>query len=136
VLLATVPGEPHGLGLLMVHTMLVLEHCSCLSLGVQVPTADVAAAAAAWRADIVALSFTACLKRNRVLASLANLRAQMPQEVQFWVGGAAPALRLRQPAGVVSVLELDAIPDALQGWRQRTGRTDARHIPLRSREPI
>ncbi len=118
VLLATVPGEPHGLGLLMVQTMLVLEHCLCLSLGVQAPTSDIAAAAAAWRADIVALSFTACMKRNRVLASLANLRAQVPPEVPFWVGGAAPALRLRQPTGVVGVLELASIPDALRAWRE------------------
>ena len=118
VLLATVPGEPHGLGLLMVQTVLALEHCLCLSLGVQVPTSDIAAAAVAWRADIVALSFTTCMKRNRLLASLANLRAQVPPEVPFWVGGAAPALRLRQPTGVVGVLELASIPDALRAWRE------------------
>ncbi|MBC7938917.1 MAG: MerR family transcriptional regulator, partial [Chitinophagaceae bacterium] len=54
VLLTTLPGEPHGLGLLMAEAMLVLEGCLCVSLGVQTPLWDTVLAAAAHRADIVA----------------------------------------------------------------------------------
>src|SRR5690606_40881184 len=90
VLLATLPGEPHGLGLLMAQTVLALEDCPCLSLGVQVPIEDIAAAALTWRADIVALSATACMKRSLLLESLAQLRTQLPSTVALWVGGAAP----------------------------------------------
>jgi methylmalonyl-CoA mutase cobalamin-binding subunit len=120
VLLATLPGEPHSLGLLMAQTLLTLEDCVCLSLGVQVPIADIAAAAAAWRADIVALSVTGCMKRNLVLGSLAQLRAQLAAAVQLWVGGAAPALSRRQLDGVVRVPTLESIADALRLRRADT----------------
>ncbi len=117
VLLATFPGEPHGLGLLMAQAVFALDDCPCLSLGVQVPTADIAAAARAWRADIVALSATACMKRNLLLESLAQLRAQLPAATALWAGGAAPALDRHPPDGVVRVSTLEAIGDALQSWR-------------------
>ncbi len=117
VLLTTLPGEPHGLGLLMAQTVLALEDCPCLSLGVQVPIADIAAAARAWRADIVALSATACMKRSLLLESLAQLRAQLPPAAALWVGGAAPALDRRSPDGVVRVPTLEAIGGALGPWR-------------------
>jgi len=120
VLLATLPGEPHSLGLLMAQTLLTLEDCVCLSLGVQVPIADIAGAAAAWRADIVALSVTGCMKRNLVLGSLAQLRAQLAAAVQLWVGGAAPALSRRQLDGVVRVPTLESIADALRLRRADT----------------
>ena len=58
VLLTTLPGEQHGLGLLMVEALLTLEGCQCLSLGVQTPQEELPRAAAAHRADIVALSFS------------------------------------------------------------------------------
>jgi methanogenic corrinoid protein MtbC1 len=117
VLLATLPGEPHSLGLLMAQALLTLEDCVCLSLGVQVPIADIAAAAAAWRGDIVALSVTGCMKRNLVLGSLAQLRAQLPATVVLWVGGAAPALGRRPLDGVVRVPTLESIADTLRPWR-------------------
>src|SRR3990167_5283260 len=44
VLLTTFPQEAHGLGLLMVETLLALEGCHCLPLGPQTPVADIARA--------------------------------------------------------------------------------------------
>ncbi|NML18585.1 MerR family transcriptional regulator [Azohydromonas caseinilytica] len=117
VLLATLPGEPHGLGLLMAQALLALEGCACLSLGTQVPLDDLVAAAAAWQADVVALSVTGCQKRNLVLASLAQLRAQMPAERALWVGGAAPALGRGTPPGIRRVAALEDISEALAPWR-------------------
>ena len=46
VLLSTLPGEPHGLGLLMAEALLALEGCRCVSLGVQTPLWDLVLAAA------------------------------------------------------------------------------------------
>jgi len=51
VLLATVPGEPHGLGLLMAEALLALEGCHCTSLGVQTHVWDIVRAAAAMLAE-------------------------------------------------------------------------------------
>ncbi len=49
VVLATVSGEPHGLGLLMAEAVLALEGCRCISLGVQTPGWDIVRAATALR---------------------------------------------------------------------------------------
>jgi MerR family transcriptional regulator, light-induced transcriptional regulator len=117
VLLATLPGEPHGLGLLMAQTLMALEGCACLSLGVQVPLADLAAATTAWRADVVALSVTGIMKRNLLLTSLAQLRAQLPAGVALWVGGAAPSIGRRPIEGITRVASLAGIAQALAQWR-------------------
>lgn len=117
VLLATLPGEPHGLGLLMAQTMLTLDDCLCLSLGVQVPIADIADAAAVWQADVVALSVTGCMKNNLVLASLAQLRGRLPVNRDLWVGGAAPALARRAVCGVTRLADFDSTAETLQAWR-------------------
>jgi methylmalonyl-CoA mutase cobalamin-binding subunit len=115
VMLATLPGEPHGLGLLMAQAALAVEGCACLSLGVQVPLDDIVDAAAAWKADIVALSVTGSVKRNQVLSSLEQLRRLLPKPVALWVGGAAPALRGKALEGVLRVASLEAIGEALRG---------------------
>lgn len=117
VLLATPPGEPHALGLLMAHTLLALQGCTCLSLGPRVPLDDLTAAAASWRADIVALSISGCLKPQPVLHLLEQLRNQLPAQVALWVGGAAASLSRQQVPGVVRVARLEAIADELARWR-------------------
>ncbi|MCO5102022.1 MAG: MerR family transcriptional regulator [Burkholderiaceae bacterium] len=124
-LLATLPGEPHGLGLLMARTLLELDDCACLSLGVQVPIADIASAVSAWRADIVGLSVTGCMKTNLVRSSLVQLRAALPAHVMVWVGGAAPALHRRPIDGIVRVPRLESIAQSLQAWREERGRRTA-----------
>ena len=117
VLLATLPGEPHALGLLMAQTLLALEGCACLSLGPQVPLDDLSAAAIASKADIVALSVSGCHKRNVVLDSLDQLRAQLPAGVALWVGGAAPLPTRRGRQGMTRVMRLQDIPQALRDWQ-------------------
>jgi len=117
VLLTTLPREQHGLGLLMAEAMFALAGARCVSLGVQTPLADIVRAAAAQRADIVALSFTGVMAARQVLDGLAELRAALPARVQLWVGGSCPALHGRRalPARVLD--SLAAIDPAVQAWR-------------------
>jgi DNA-binding transcriptional MerR regulator/methylmalonyl-CoA mutase cobalamin-binding subunit len=117
VLLSTLPGEPHGLGLLMAEAMLALEGCCCVSLGVQTPLWDIVLAAAAWRADIVALGFTGCTNPNQIVDGLAELRAKLPAQVRVWAGGSAPVLYRRPSAGVRAFASMDELPAELQRWR-------------------
>lgn len=118
VLLTTLPGEPHGLGLAMAEAMFALAGCQCLSLGVQTPPGDVVMAAAAHRADIVALSFSSYSAGQGVAAALAALRQSLPAGIELWAGGSNIALQRRSTqAGLHHVTDLGRIDSELQRWR-------------------
>jgi MerR family transcriptional regulator, light-induced transcriptional regulator len=117
VLLATVPGEPHGLGLLMAEAVLALEGCRCVSLGVQTPVWDIVRAAAALRSDVVALSYTGCTNPHQLTDGLAELRSKLPAEVGVWAGGSASVLQRRAISGVRAMVGLDDVAAALAQWR-------------------
>lgn len=118
VLLATLPGEPHGLGLLMVEAVLSLEGADCVSLGVQTPVWDVILAAQAYRSDIVALSFSGCTGPNATVDALREMRGKLPGHTSIWVGGGAPVLYRRQIDGVQPLASIDALPGSIAAWRQ------------------
>ena len=106
VLLSTFPGEPHGLGLLMVETLFRLEACACVSLGVQTPMLD-----------IVALGFSGILGAQQVLDGLTDLRARLPTSIELWAGGSATVLARRPVPGVRVVQDLHAIAHEVRRWR-------------------
>jgi hypothetical protein len=109
VLLTTVPQEQHSLGLLMVEALLALEGCTCVSLGTQTPLTDIAQAALAHRADVVALSFSNLHKAAVVQTSLRELRAQLPATTALWVGGACTALHQWPLPGISAVQHLSGL---------------------------
>ena len=74
VLLTTLPGEQHGLGLLMVEALLVPEGAQCISLGTQTPIDDIRNAALAHKVHVVALSFSAAFPLRQAGEGLATLR--------------------------------------------------------------
>ena len=119
VLLATLPGEPHGLGLLMVEALLALDGAACVSLGVQTPVWDLVRAAGAYGSDIVALSCTGCTGPNPTLGALRELRGKLPTATAVWVGGAAPVLQRRRIDGVQPFDTIAALPAALRAWHDR-----------------
>ena len=115
VLLTTVPGEAHGLGLLMVEALLTLEGAACLALGTQTPLADIDTAVRAQSVDIVALSFTDGLSPARIVAALAELRQLLPGDVALWAGGRAVS------GGPAPAMGLADIAPALAAWRAHAG---------------
>jgi DNA-binding transcriptional MerR regulator len=118
VLLSTLPGEQHGLGLTMAEAMFVLEGSQCLSLGVQTPVGDLVLAAAAHRADVVALSCSAFVAPSAVAAGLTELRQALPAGVEIWVGGSSPALQRRSAhPSLRHVVRLGQIAEELARWR-------------------
>ena len=78
VLLTSLPNEQHAMGLLMVEALLSLEGARCISLGTQMPLLEIVRAAAAHRADIVALSFSAAFPARQVPNLLRQLREALP----------------------------------------------------------
>ncbi len=117
VLLTTLPGEQHGLGLLMVEALLVCEGAQCVALGTQTPQEDVRRAAAAHRSDIVALSFSAAFPLRQAMDGLAALRRALPQGVALWAGGEITRRVRTTLPGIVLLPDLAAAVSALRGWR-------------------
>jgi len=119
VLLATVTGEPHGLGLLMAEAVLALEGCRCVSLGVQTPVWDIVRAAMALEVEVIALSYTGCTNPNSVVDGLVELRAKLPPAIELWAGGSAPVLQRRAIDGLRVIPSLQQVSSALAEWHQR-----------------
>jgi methanogenic corrinoid protein MtbC1 len=113
VLLTTVPNEPHGLGLLMVESLLALEGARSINLGPQLPAQEIVRAAEAYRADIVGLSFSASFNPRRIPEVLQQLRAALDPAVQLWAGGEAMR-RVPAMEGVRPLVSLEEAVNALR----------------------
>lgn len=118
LLLATLPGEMHGLGLLMAEALFRVEGCECISLGTQTPVWEVARAVDAHQADVVALSFSAITAPQAVKTALRDLRGALPKDVELWAGGAGSALRGLNASDVVTGLSLGTVGAEILRWRQ------------------
>lgn len=117
VLLSTLPGEQHGLGLLMAEAACVLEGAQCLSLGVQTPAGELVAAARANAADVVALSVCGSYPLSAMREGVRVLRRDLPAATALWCGGAGAARLRHPPEGVRVIDDLAAIGAALHEWR-------------------
>jgi DNA-binding transcriptional MerR regulator/methylmalonyl-CoA mutase cobalamin-binding subunit len=119
VLLTTFPGEQHALGLLMAETLLTLEGAQCVALGAEMPVWEIARAAQAHEARVIALSFSLAYPAARAAEGLAELRRLCPETVEIWAGGGSAVLGRRVPAGVTAVDAIGAVPELVAGWRAR-----------------
>ncbi|MES2177644.1 MAG: cobalamin-dependent protein [Gemmatimonadota bacterium] len=87
ILVATPAGDRHAIGAALVGAAAAVEGWNVLYLGADLPSADIAAAAAAARVRVVAISVILVEGGRRVLDELASLRARLPNEVELVVGG-------------------------------------------------
>lgn len=117
VLLTTLPGEQHKLGLLMAEACLAAEGAHCISLGVETPALDIAQAARAHRVDIVGLSFSTAMPVNAARNGLADLRKRLDRKVALWAGGSVWMGTRKVVPGVTTVVSLTEIPEAIRTWR-------------------
>lgn len=120
ILLTSVANERHALALLMVEAMLILEGAECVPLGVDVPLQDIAHAAAAHGADIVALSFSSAFPLRQIPDLLLQMRRMLPAEVVLWSGGSGLG-RLVAGENAQILLNLDDAVGALAQWRAARG---------------
>lgn len=115
VLMSTVPGEQHVLGLLMVEALLALRGIQVVSLGGQTPLGDLAAAARAHRAEVVALSFSAAFPVRQLAPVVRQLRELLPAETQLWIGGTGCRRYAGTIAGVAHLADFGDIDRLLPG---------------------
>ncbi len=120
ILLTSVPDEQHVLGLLMAEALFSLEGAECIPLGTQMPILEIARAAEAHRADIVALSFSIAFPSRQLPSLLHQLQALLPADCQLWVGGAG-ARKVDGQANCHVFLGLGAAVAALGRWRSQHG---------------
>jgi DNA-binding transcriptional MerR regulator/methylmalonyl-CoA mutase cobalamin-binding subunit len=101
VLLATLPGERHSLGLLMAEALLIHAGRATLNLGTDVPLDQIVAAAERSEVKTVALSFSACYARGSLRGDIEELADRLPRSVEVWIGGAGVKRLRRLPPSVM-----------------------------------
>ena len=116
VVLATLPEERHGLGLMMAETLLRSEGATCMNLGVDMPIQEIVLAVNRHQADVLALSFSPAYPRRRVMPQIEALREQLPLTCRIWAGGRATA-KFRSQPGVRFCPELEELSALLNELR-------------------
>jgi methanogenic corrinoid protein MtbC1 len=110
ILMSTLRGEKHALGLLMAACLFTLRGAHCVYLGTETPSEDLAQATRAHDANAVALSFSSAYPARRIRPALLELRKTLARDIGVVAGGAGVA---RQPplAGVVFMKDFTGIDD-------------------------
>ena len=117
VLLATLPGEPHVLGLDMVAVYLAASLGAPRLLGADTPPSQITDAARALGVDAVGVSISPVAEKRAASRAVKAIAEALPPRTELWLGGggarmveaAAPSARI-----VATWPELDA---ALAAWR-------------------
>ena len=108
VLLCTLPGERHRLGLLMAALAYAAQGISTELLGVDLPVASIAQAARTLRVDRVAVSLSIQSAGETTRRLLVDLHDRLPAGCRLIVGGQGAA-RTRKIDGVERMMGLDVI---------------------------
>jgi DNA-binding transcriptional MerR regulator/methylmalonyl-CoA mutase cobalamin-binding subunit len=87
LLLATPSGERHELGLLLVALLALDTGAGVVYLGVDLPAAEIVAAARRARARAVGLSVVTSDNHSRALQEIEAIQSGLPADVELWLGG-------------------------------------------------
>ena len=110
VLLATLPGEEHTLGLLMVAAMLSSRGISTINLGGEVPMDQIGRAVEQFHADAVGITFSGAYQYKNIRAHLLELRELIADDVDIWTGGEGVRRLRKLPAGITKFKSLENLP--------------------------
>lgn len=87
VVLTTLPGEHHGLGIEMVALYLAVHGAMPRLLGVDTPLAQIVEAARALGAGVVGISISAASDLSTTAEHLRVVLDELPGNIRVWVGG-------------------------------------------------
>ena len=110
VVLATLPGEEHTLGLLMVSALLSSRNISVVNLGAEVPLDQLTSAVDRYEADILGVTFSGAYQYENIRSNINELRNSIPQGVDIWMGGEAVKRMRKLPLGVTKFTSMDKLP--------------------------
>jgi len=112
VALATLPGEPHGLGLQMAALVLAARGLRVLSLGTEVPIPEIAALAVKTEASAVGLSVSAS-SAGHAPTEIIVLRAALSKKIELVIGGSGAPSGIKGTTTFADVRALDVWAEAL-----------------------
>ncbi len=121
VFLAASPaGERHEIGALLAAAAAAAEGWRVVFLGADLPGAEIAAAALASGARVVAVSVIYVEDPERVVAELRNLRRMLPPSVPVLVGGAGSPVvaHTELDRELIRITDLSALREVLWRWRR------------------
>jgi MerR family transcriptional regulator, light-induced transcriptional regulator len=110
VLLATLPGEEHTLGLLMFAALLSSRNISVTNLGAEVPLDQLVLAVERLNADVLGITFSGAYKYENIRSNLKELRESVPDNVDLWLGGEGVKRMRKLPVGVSKFTSFDKLP--------------------------
>lgn len=111
VVVATLPGEKHEGGLVMMSVLLAVRGYRALYLGLDTPVEEIARAARGGDAEAVAVSISSAMARARAARVVAQLRKALPRRIALWVGGGGAPARIE---GVERLESLSALDERIQ----------------------
>jgi methylmalonyl-CoA mutase cobalamin-binding subunit len=103
VVLATLPGERHSIGIEMAAVVAAHAGARCVLLGADAPLEEIAASAADTGAAIVAISVSQNYGKRRAARALADLRARLSEGVHLVAGGAGSRRHGRETPGLARI---------------------------------
>lgn len=118
LLMTTLPGEAHALGLLMAICLFTLHGAHCLYLGTETPAEDIAQAAGAHKVDAVALSFSSAFPTRQISPALRDLRELMPTHMDIVAGGDG-AERQKPLDGIQLMKGFSGIEEYVDKYREK-----------------
>ena len=90
------PGEQHGIGLLMTEAILLTREIPSLNLGTQIPIPQLAMVTEKTDARAIGLSFSASFPARKLRPMLKELLEAIPETLEVLIGGAG-ALHIKRP---------------------------------------
>lgn len=119
ILLATLPGERHGLGLAMTALYLAASQVTPVMLGVETPAPQIVRAAMSHDVDAVGLLVTAASDLKATAKGVRFMLAELPRRVGVWLGGAAASDLPLRDAAVRMVGGWPALDEAIASLARR-----------------
>jgi hypothetical protein len=114
VLLASPAGETHSLALVLLNAVLCEAGITTVFLQGSLPAAEIAAAAKAFKVQVVALSASVACPPRLLTTELRCLRALLDARAELWIGGAGTRRISSRMDGVTVMLSMDAAVKALK----------------------
>ncbi len=119
ILMATLPGEQHSLGMQIVALLSVSRGQPVRIMGTETPPEEIATSAETLAAVSVAISLTDAGVNEESIRDLTRLRADLPADVALWIGGEGTRRLEGMPTGIRAAHDLEDVDDLVADARAR-----------------